>query len=213
MRRALNENPVVQAGLIGVLAMVLVVVFLMRMGGGSSEPAPAASEPAADTATAPTTETPAAVPPSPTEAVPATPATPPAAGGEAVAPRGFAAGPGLPEPVVDAYDDGKIVVLMVVRENGIDDRLLLEIVERLRARSDTALFVVRAKGIARYSRIAQGVQVDRTPALVVLSPKRINDGPVPTATVSYGFRGPGSVEQAVDDAAYDGPSDLPYYPG
>ena len=125
---------------------------------------------------------------------------------------GFEAGPGLPRPVVAAYEAGEIVVLLVVRENGIDDQRLRAIVERLHGRSDTALFVVRAKGIVRYSRIAQGVEVDRTPALVVLAPKGASDGPMPVATVSYGFRGAGSVEQAVEDAAYEGPSDLPYYP-
>jgi hypothetical protein len=35
---------------------------------------------------------------------------------------------------------------------------------------------------------------------------------MPAATAAYGFRGPGSVEQAFDDAVYEGPSDLPAYP-
>ena len=35
---------------------------------------------------------------------------------------------------------------------------------------------------------------------------------MPTAVVSYGFRGARSVEQALDDALYKGPTDLPYYP-
>ncbi len=47
--------------------------------------------------------------------------------------------------------------------------------------------------------------MNRTPALVVVRPKSLTDGPMPTAIVSYGFRGPGSVEQALEDALYDGP--------
>ena len=35
---------------------------------------------------------------------------------------------------------------------------------------------------------------------------------MPAATVSYGFRGPASVEQALEDALYKGPKDIPYYP-
>jgi hypothetical protein len=206
MRRALNENPLVQAGLIGVLALIIAVVMLMRMGGGSSEsPSPDAGAVAPVPPEAATAEPAGGAPPT----VPG--ATPPASDSASAA-GGFEAGPGLPRPVVTAYDAGDIVVLLVVRENGIDDRRLRAIVERLRTRSDTALFVVRAKGIVRYSRIAQGVEVDRTPALVVLVPKGASEGPMPVATVSYGFRGPGSVEQAVEDAAYEGPSDLPYYP-
>ena len=50
-----------------------------------------------------------------------------------------------------------------------------------------------------------GVDVDRIPALVVLQPKRLTEGPTPTRRVSYGFRGPGSVEQAVEDSALQGP--------
>ena len=69
-----------------------------------------------------------------------------------------------------------------------------------------------AKRIARYSRIASGVDVNRVPALVVISPKKLNDGGLPKATVSYGFRGPGSVVQAVKDAEYKGKTNLPYYP-
>jgi hypothetical protein len=216
VRKALNENPLVQFGLIGVLALIVGVMVLTRMGGSEPAPAPAESTSAeatpvpaggagAEAAPAPgAPATSAAVSSAPSDAAPAGAASP-AAGG-------FKAGPGLPQPVVSAYEDGKIVALLVMRENGIDDKRMRAIVESLRARSDTAVFVVRAKGIARYSRIAQGVQVQRTPALVVLTPKARTEGPLPTATVSYGFQGPKSVVQAIEDAAYKGPSDLPYYP-
>jgi len=74
-----------------------------------------------------------------------------------------------------------------------------------------ALFVTNAGQIARYSRITQGVNVDRVPALIVLRPRHLTDG-TPEAILSYGFRGPESVEQAVRDALYKGPTDLPYHP-
>jgi hypothetical protein len=55
------------------------------------------------------------------------------------------------------------------------------------------------------------VNVNRVPALVVVRPKKLTHGP-PVASVSYGFRGPDSVRQAVRDALYKGPTNLPYYP-
>ena len=121
------------------------------------------------------------------------------------------AGPGLPAPVVKAYKDDKTVVLLVLRHRGIDDDQLRQNVERLRGKSDLALFVTNAGHIARYSRITQGVNVDRVPALIVLRPRHLTHG-TPTATLSYGFRGPESVDQAIRDALYKGPSNLPYYP-
>jgi hypothetical protein len=54
--------------------------------------------------------------------------------------------------------------------------------------------------------------VNRVPALVVIRPKRLTGGGPPTAAVSYGFRGPDSVAQAVRDSLYKGPTNLPYYP-
>jgi hypothetical protein len=114
--------------------------------------------------------------------------------------------------VVKAYADGDVVVLLVMHEKGIDDRELERTVERLRSRGDTSVFVVPAPKIAEYSRITRGVDVERTPALVVLQPRRLSEGGTPTASVSYGFRGPASVEQAVEDSLYKGRKDLPYYP-
>ena len=78
--------------------------------------------------------------------------------------------------------------------------------------SDVALFIVSARGIARYSRITQGVDVERVPALIVIRPKKLADGGLPEASVSYGYRGPESIKQAVRDANYDGRRDLPSYP-
>ena len=74
------------------------------------------------------------------------------------------------------------------------------------------MFVVAAKDVSRYSRIAEGVNLDRVPALVVLEPRRQVEGDLPGATINYGFRGPESVEQTVLDVLYDG-KELPYHPG
>jgi hypothetical protein len=74
-----------------------------------------------------------------------------------------------------------------------------------------ALFVTNAGNISRYARITHGVDVDRVPALIVLRPERLTKGP-PRAFLSYGFRGPESVDQAVRDALYEGPRNLPFHP-
>src|SRR6185503_12303330 len=99
-----------------------------------------------------------------------------------------------------------------VYHRGIDDRDLERTVDAVGSGADVAVFVTDVKNVADYSRITEGVKLNRTPALVVIRPKRLSDGQAPSATVSYGFRGKGSVQQAFEDALYDGPSDLPYYP-
>jgi hypothetical protein len=201
VRKALNENPLVQVGLIAVLAIVVGFLLLTRVmsqgSGSSSEPAAGAT--AADSAVP--------VTPAPAESV--TPAVEPEV---PAVETSFQAGPGLPSSVVDAYDDGKTVVLLVVRARGIDDRALRLTSIALGTRPEVELIVFPAKRIARYSRIASGVDVNRVPALVVISPKKLSDGGLPKATVSYGFRGPASVVQAVEDAEYKGKTNLPYYP-
>lgn len=207
MRKALNDNPVVQAAAIGILALVVGFFVLTRMGGG---PDPAGAPAATDSV---------AAPPATARALPADPAAGAAATGPnrhapaaAGATAAFKAGPGLPEAVVQAYDQGKVVVVLIVRNIGIGDRKLRSTVQSLRARSDLAVFTTRAAKIADYSRITQGVEVSRVPALIVIRPKKLNDGPLPIASVSYGFRSEASVNQAVENALYSGPSDLPYYP-
>ncbi len=230
MRKALNENPLVQAVLIGVLAIIVGFLLLTRVINQNSaaepapaDPAPTAAEPApapeaADesaagaegtASTTPSTDASgAAAAPETTDPAsePVDPAIAAAAEGE------FVAGPGLPADLVKAYADGKVVTLLIVRENGVDDRTVRGTVEALRSRPDTAVFVTPAAGIADYSRITQGVNVERTPALVVIRPRRLTKGPTPVATVSYGFRGRQSVDQAVEDALYAGRENIPYYP-
>jgi hypothetical protein len=114
--------------------------------------------------------------------------------------------------VVKAYADNRIIVLLIVRHRGIDDAALRSSVRKLGGRKDVALFQTRARHIARYSRIAEGVDVSRVPAFVVVRPRRATDGEMPIASVRYGFRGADGVAQAIRDAIYKGPTNLPYYP-
>jgi hypothetical protein len=219
MRESINSNPVVQAAFVGVLLLACLFLLYTRVisagssgDAASSEPAtpPAATtESAAPTATAPAA--PGATAPetaAPTGPETAAPTAPPADG--AVSPGGLEAGKGMPKPVVDAYEDDKAVVLLVVRQAGIDDKRVENSVQVVEADPDVTVFVTGAKKIARYSQIANGVGVSRVPALIVMKPRSVSDG-VPTASVSYGFRSPASVAQAVEDSLYDG-RDVPYYP-
>jgi len=212
MRKAINDNPMAQLAVIGLLAVVVGFLLLTRVmkSDDSAEP-PATTDSSVVPAGTPAPTTPdtsGVAPAEPSTAIPVTPesGTPMPAGDTE-----FAAGPGLPGPLVDAYDRGDTVVLYVTRYKGVDDRAVTRNVRRLNGVSDVTLFETNAKDIADYSRIAAGVSVDRTPALVVLTPRKLNGPGQPVATVSYGFRGFDSVAQAVRDAGYDG-KDLPYSP-
>ncbi len=209
MRRALNENPVVQAAVIGVMALLVAFLLFTRVvnRGGEEAPATEATPTASDTA-APATAAPAATAdataPAPEASAPATPAAPPAT----PAPAGdvaanFVAGPGLPEEVVSAYGQNQAVVLVIAKRKGLDDKAIRTSVMSLEARGDVSSFLVPVKHVADYARITEGVDLNRTPALVVMRPRKLT-GNVPEATVSYGFRGPESVTTAVEDALFDG---------
>lgn len=191
MREKLNENPLAQVALIGVL-LVLGVLMLTSMGGGGESE----SSSEAETETSVTTSAPAVTPAGespPTGAA----VTPPEA-------------PPPPKAVTSAFDSGQTVVLLIVREGGIDDRLVRADTAALRAVTDVALFIVPARNIARYASITEGAGVNRVPALVVLRPKALSHG-VPTASVSYGYQGAQSVVQQVTDARYKGRT-LTYHP-
>jgi hypothetical protein len=220
MRRALNENPIAQIAVLGVLGLVVAFFLMTRVLGGSGGSSTTAAPPPPTDAAAPTTDATAGSTPAPStgSAVPpadgSTASPAPAAPSTSAAgslPSKFVAGPGLPKPVAQAYADGKTVVLLIFRTNGIDDAAVRKSVEALRGRQGLAVFVTKASGIARYSRITEGLDINRVPALIVVRPRPLAHG-TPTAIVSYGFRGPASVEQAVRDALYHGPSNLPYYP-
>jgi hypothetical protein len=215
MRKALNDNPMVQIAVIGVLVLVVGLFFMMNMkkkSPSSSSASPTAA--AATGSSAGGTTTPVTIGGDAAAGATATPSVPaPTASvtGGTVTPEALIPGPGLPKPVVDAWKGGDAIALLIVRGGGIDDRLVRGSVESLNGDSGVAVFVARAKDVARYSRITQGVGVDRAPALVVVRPRK-ESGSVPQAQVSYGFRDSQSVVQAVHDALYSGRDNLPYSP-
>ena len=218
MRKAINENPTVQIAVIGVLVVVVGLFLTMSMkkkspsssSSSSPTPATASSTPAAGTTTPVSPDgTPAVPSSSPAPSVGAT-TLPPLSGGN-VTPEALIPGPGLPRDVVTAWKRGDAIALLIVRGGGIDDRLVRSSVESLSGDSNVSVFVARAKHVARYSRITQGVGVSQVPALVVVRP-RSRSGSVPQAQVSYGFRDSQSVVQAVHDALYAGRDNLPYSP-
>jgi hypothetical protein len=216
MRKTLNENPVVQMSVLGVGLLLVVGLLFMRMSGGKPEPAPTDTLPTTGATATPGATTPGAVPVTPG----ATPAGAPAATGAAqITPAGSVdasawqePGPGLPADVVNAWKRDDAVVLLVVRETGIDDRLVQSSARALTSDPNVALFVTPAEKVARYSRITQAVGLNRVPALIVIRPKDVAGAP-PQALVSYGFRDSQSVVQAVRDALYKGKDNVPYYPG
>jgi hypothetical protein len=189
MREKLNENPLAQVALIGIL-LVFGIYMLTSMGGGSeSESAPEAES--STTVTSAPAITPAGETPVTGSTTPA-PVPPP------------------PSDVTAAFKAGETVVLLIFREGGIDDRMVREDTAALDGMSNVALFVVPAQKIARYAAITEGAGVNRVPALVVLRPKALSNG-VPTASVDYGYQGAESVVQAVVDARYKGRT-LSYHP-
>jgi hypothetical protein len=189
MREQLNSNPLAQLAVVGVL--IVAVGFFMLSGGGGEEEGESGT--AATETTLSVTE--------PTEGGTASVSLPPPSSLDA---------PPLPAHVLRAYDAGNTVALLFVREGGIDDRLVKRATEDLEAFPGVSLFVVPASRISRYAEISEGVGVQRVPALVVVTPKRLKQT-VPTASVSYGFQSPQSIEQAIIDAGYRGPT-VDYHP-
>ncbi|HEX6984746.1 MAG TPA: hypothetical protein VF170_05185 [Planctomycetaceae bacterium] len=220
MRKALNENPMVQLAVLGVCAIVFAVILFTSVLKKDEQPAATTTSPAATTTSDPAASSDpsaSASTPSPSAGssasgtAPATPetdtVTPPAGGATA---DGLLPSKGLPEDVLVAFARNKAIALLVVDPKGLSDKQLEQFTDTLRSRDDVEVFVVNVKDIAKYARITAGVSVSRTPALVVVRPRKLTDS-TPTAAVSYGFRGPRSVNQAVDDALYDG-KQVPSYP-
>jgi hypothetical protein len=207
MRKTINENRSVQLALFGVLVLAAGLFFLMKGSGSGSSTSTAATAPA-PTATG-------AVSTDPTTGMPVTDAsaTSSAVSGASASavPANLVPGPGLPKGLLPAYKNGAAIVLLVRRAGGIDDNLVHSSVDLLRAEPGVRVYVTKAKQIARYTWLTQGVDVTELPALVVLRPRNLTHG-TPTASVSYGFRGPNSVLQAVRDQLYRGPTEQPYHP-
>jgi len=202
MREQLNNNPAVQIGAVALLLVVGAIFLMTRMGGGeeSSEGGEVSATVNGVTATGGT----------PGEAVEGAVETLEA--GAAPTPVAPAALPPVKTPasIVRAFESGATVALLFVREGGIDDRVVRDTTAVLASLPDVASFVVPADEIARYTSVTAGVGVERVPALVVLTPKRDDQG-VPTGSVLYGYQTPATVRQAIIDAGYKGPT-LDYHP-
>ncbi len=211
MRDKINSDPKYQVGLI-VILLAVAGFMLLSMGGGEESEEAASTE--ATVAVAGTEATGTAVGATPGEAVEgAVEGALEAATSEASAASVAASipAPPLPHPVAEAYEADKTVVLLVVHDGGIDDRLVRRSVPRLNALGDVAVFVVPVSQIARYAAVTLAVEVQRVPALITVRPRSLSDGN-PQASVIYGYQSPQSMEQAVRDARYNGPS-ATYYPG
>jgi hypothetical protein len=209
MRDKLNNSPAAQIGLVVVLIAAAAFMFLKPGGGEESEEAPTE----ATVAIAGTSASGTATGASAGEAVEgAVEGALEAATAEA-SPAAVAASipaPPMPAPVAAAYDADKTVVLLIVHDGGIDDRLVRGAAEQLKSHPDVALFVVPAKQISRYAAITLGADVQQVPALLVMKPRDVSEG-VPQASVDYGFQTSQSVVQAVIDAGYKGP-EATYHP-
>jgi len=195
MREKLNENPLAQVAVIGVLLVVTGIFLMSSMGGGSGGEEAEPSESSASVSSEGATE------------------APPAGLSAALAMVNQAsaghARP-LPRPVIAAWRDDKTVVLLFVHDGGIDDKLVKAATASLASLPEAATFTISASKISRYAAITEGVGVNRVPALVVVRPKRLHQT-IPTASVSYGFQSGQSIVQAVIDAGYKGPT-LDYHP-
>ncbi len=210
MRKAINENPVVQLAVLGiasvVFAFILFTSVLKKDEPAATSTADPAAAAAADSTPAPADSTPAAVVPTETPAPavedPAAAAAPSGAEGGTVA-DGLLPSEGLPRDLLVAFAKNKTIALLVIDPKGISDKKVEAYTKALRSRDDVEVFIVDVRDIADYSRVTAGVSVSRVPALVVIRPRKLT-GSVPTASVSYGFRGARSVNQAIDDAVYKG---------
>src|SRR4051794_38482399 len=119
MREAINNNPMVQVAVIGVLVVIVGLFMMMNLSKKSStHPASAASatpgassSPATGGTSVPLTPEGSAPPSS---SAGSTGVIPPSTSGT-VAPDALIPGPGLPAPVVKAWKGGDTVVLLVVR--------------------------------------------------------------------------------------------------
>jgi hypothetical protein len=197
VREKLNKNPAAQIGLIALLAAVAAFMLLGGgLGGGGGEEegaeAPVTEVASGETALAPEEGVPGALDAFSEQAAASIPAPP------------------LPKPVENAYKAGKTVVLLIVHDGGIDDKLVERSTRVAAGKPNVKLFIVPSKQIARYAAITLGVDVQQVPALVTVSPKAISKG-APRASVIYGFQAPQRIDQAIRDAEYNGP-ETTYHP-
>jgi hypothetical protein len=176
MRDKLNENPVAQIALIGVLVLVAAWFLLLKPSGEKSGSGGGESASSSESI----------------EQVSATSAI--------AAP----AGRRLPHKVDAAYKHGDTIALLVYRRGGIDDKVMRIESRVITAMPGVAFFATPTDKVARYSAITGPVGVNRAPALVVVRARKHNHGAAAPATVTYGAQGPEQIRQAVIDAGYTG---------
>jgi hypothetical protein len=233
MRERLNNDPKVQLGVFAIAAVALGLILMIQLGGGGGSTSssttattadPAATTPGATaspattagptgtadtgtagTATATGTDT-ATGTVTPSTSVPSTTAPPVATGTTAA----MLPTKGLPSDVLVAYAKNKPVVLLVVDPHSRNAGRLKRYASQLDGYKDAQIFIVPTKEVAKYSRITEGVDVTQAPAIVVVTPRRLNTT-APTATVTYGVRSKKSFQQAIKDATYSG-RNVPAYP-
>jgi hypothetical protein len=209
MRDKINNDPKMQVALVALLLIAGAFLLVTKMGGGEEEAAEPLAE--ATVTVAGTESTATATGATIGEAVEGAAEVAVEGGTVApsVAPSSIQAPP-PPQPVTVAYKEDKTVVLLIVHDGSIDDKLVADSVETLSSLENVVTFVVPASQIYRYASITLGVEVSRVPALVVMRPKGLSKG-TPQASVTFGFKNRESVEQAVHDAEYDGPAES-YHP-
>src|SRR6202012_1371742 len=79
----------------------------------------------------------------------------------------------LPPAVEKAYRNNKIVVLLLVRDGGVDDHIVRRATKMLETNPHVALFSAKAKHVARFAALTGPLGVDRVPALIVVRPKHL----------------------------------------
>jgi hypothetical protein len=211
VREKLNENPIAQVGLVLVLVTVAAFMLLKPGGGsGSEEPAEATiSVGGTELTQQEAASTAGEVVEGAVETAIESGALASASGGSGEVPTSVPAPP-PPQAFTAAYESGKTVVLLVVHDGGIDDRLTAEAASILTVVPQVKLITVPVEKLPRYASVTVGLDLNRVPALVVLKPKRLSGG-IPQATVDYGFQTPESILLAVSDANYHGP-EATYHP-
>ncbi len=101
---------------------------------------------------------------------------------------------GLPAAVAKAVEARKVLVMLFWNPKAADDRMVraeLRKVDRYDGR--VVVHVADVDRIARYAPIAQGVEVEQSPSIVVVDGDR-------RATLMTGYTDAGSIQQAVADA-------------
>jgi hypothetical protein len=186
VRQLVDQNPAARIGLIGVLALAMMVLLYSQVlsTGSHKSKTPSASP----TQRAPKSQT----------------STPKPAAAVSLPP-----GPGVPAKVAASYNAGKVVVVLVTQKNGIVDRTVESGARRLRARKSVAFFRVPVDKVSDYAGLTSGANIDRAPSLIVLTPAKA--GHAPQAIVKEGFMDSATMLQALYDAVRPG-KPVPAYP-